>query len=122
MNGYGYFIQNSLKTLDQSGEWYYDGTTFYMFFGSAGPDNNIVKVSSLNQLASLLDKNYITFDNLAFEGANLYAIQISNSDYTTIQNCNLSFTGGTAIFGHGTGLPPTVKYQIIPSLIQTTME
>jgi uncharacterized repeat protein (TIGR02059 family) len=105
-NGFGYFIQNDIKTLDQLGEWYYDGTTFYMYFGTASPVNYVVKVSSIDQLACLLDKNYITFDNISFEGANVYAIQISNSNYITVKNCSINFTGGTAIYGpwNGTSL------------------
>ena len=115
IDGYGYFIQNSLKTLDQQGEWYYDGSTFYMYFGSASPASYVVKVSSIDQLASLLDKNYITFENLAFEGANLYALQISNSDYVTVKNCQINFTGGNAIFGPWNGTSPncTISNNII---------
>lgn len=108
-NGNGYFIQNSIRTLDQQGEWYYDGSTFYMYFGSADPDNYVVKVSSIDQIASLLGRNYITFDNLTFEGANLYAVQISNSDYVTVQNCNIRFTGNTAIYGPWNGTSPDCK-------------
>lgn len=109
INGYGYFLQNSLNTLDQPGEWYYDGSTFYMYFGTANPDSYVVKVSSIDQLVSLPDKNYITFDNIAFEGANLYAIQINNSDYVTIQNCVIKFTGTTAVYGPYNGSSPYCK-------------
>ncbi len=108
-DGYGYFIQNSIKTLDQTGEWYYDGSTFYMYFGSAGPGNNVVKVSSIDQLVFIKDKNYITIDNVAFEGANLYALQINNSDYVTVQNCRISFIGEDAIFGPWNGTSPFCK-------------
>ncbi len=109
INGYGYFIQNSLRTLDKLGEWYYDGTVFYMYFGTANPDSYSVKVSSVDQFASLLGKNYITFDNITFEGANSYAIQINNSDYVTVQNCNINFTGINAIHGPYNGSSPYCK-------------
>jgi parallel beta-helix repeat protein len=108
-DGYGYFIQNNLKTLDQTGEWYYDGSTFYMYFGSAGPGNNVVEVSSIDQLVFIKDKNYIIIDNIAFEGANLYAVQINNSDYVTVQNCRISFTGEDAIYGPWNGTSPFCK-------------
>jgi uncharacterized repeat protein (TIGR02059 family) len=109
IDGYGYFIQNSIKTLDRPGEWCYEGSTFYMYFGSAGPGSSDVKVSTIDQLASLLDKNYITFDNVSFEGANLYAIQINNSDYISVQNCSINFTGGNAIHGPWNGTSPYCK-------------
>ena len=105
-NGFGYFIQNSLNTLDQTGEWYYDGSTFYMYFGSAGPGSSVVKVSTIDQLAVLLNRSYITFDNIEFEGANLNAVQISNSGNITIQNCIFNFTGRTAIYGPWNGDSP----------------
>ncbi len=110
IDGYGYFIQNSIKTLDQTGEWYYDGSTFYMYFGSVNPDNYVVKVSTTDQLASILNNNYITFENITFEGANLYGVQISNSDYITVRNCQIKFTGGNAIYGPWNG---TSTYCII---------
>ena len=108
-DGYGYFIQNSIKTLDKTGEWYYDGSTFYMYFGTNNPENYVVRVSTLDQLTYLIDKNYITFDNLAFEGANIYGLQLSNSDYITVQNCSINFTGGTAIYGPWNGTSPYCK-------------
>jgi len=102
-DGYGYFIQNSLATLDKLGEWYYDGSTFYMYFGSVNPEIYTVRVSTMDQLASMNGKNYITFDNLSFEGANKYGIQINNSDYITVENSSFNFTGGTAIYGPWNG-------------------
>ncbi len=108
-DGFGYFIQNDIQTLDVLGEWCYEGSTFYMFFGTANPDNYSVRVSTVDQLASLLDKNYITFDNINFEGANVYAIQINNSGNTTIQNCSINFTGNTAIYGPWNGSSLTCK-------------
>jgi uncharacterized repeat protein (TIGR02059 family) len=105
-DGFGYFIQNDIKTLDKLGEWYYDGSTFYMYFGTTSPVNYEVKVSSIDQLVNLLDKNYITIDNISFEGANVYAVQISNSNSITVKNCSINFTGGNAIYGpwNGTSL------------------
>jgi uncharacterized repeat protein (TIGR02059 family) len=108
-DGYGYFIQNDIKTLDQVGEWYYDGTTFYMYFGSSDPNSFTVKVSTIDQLAYLLGRNYITFDNISFEGANIYAVQISNSGYVTVQNCNINFTGNIAVYGPWNGTSPYCK-------------
>jgi uncharacterized repeat protein (TIGR02059 family) len=108
-DGYGYFIQNDLETLDKTGEWFYNGSTFYMYFGTADPNSYTVKVSTTDQLAYLLGVNYITFDNLSFEGGNSYAVQISNSDYITVQNCSINFTGNTAVFGPWNGTSPNCR-------------
>ena len=47
-DGYGYFIQNDLRTLDLYKEWYYNPqtSTFFMYFGSESPTSHTVKVSS----------------------------------------------------------------------------
>ncbi|MDP4222851.1 MAG: SwmB domain-containing protein [Bacteroidota bacterium] len=108
-DGYGYFIQNDIKTLDKEGEWYYDGSAFFMYFGSGNPDSYTVKVSTTDQLAYLNSKNYIIFDGIGFEGANSYAIQINNSDYITVQNCSINFTGRSAIYGPWNGTSPYCK-------------
>ena len=98
-----------LKHLTKPGEWYYNGSTFYMYFGTADPNSFTVKVSVTDQLAYLLGVNYITFDNISFEGGNSYAVQISNSDYITVQNCNINFTGNTAVFGPWNGTSPNCR-------------
>jgi uncharacterized repeat protein (TIGR02059 family) len=102
-DGFGYFIQNDIQTLDQTGEWYYDGSNFYMYFGSGGPSNYAVKVSTVDCLVNILNYNYITIENLQLEGGNNYGIQISNSSYITIKDCNINFTGTTAIYGPWNG-------------------
>ena len=53
IDGYGYFIQNDLKTLDTLGELYYDGTDIYMYFGAEDPSDYVVKVSTLDYLVSI---------------------------------------------------------------------
>ncbi|MGI6312034.1 MAG: SwmB domain-containing protein [Bacteroidales bacterium] len=105
-DGYGYFIQSHIRTLDRLGEWYSDGSTFYMYFGTANPADYVVKVSTLDQLVSFSGNNHILVDNLSFEGGNKYGIQISNSGYITIQNCSIKFTGGMGIYGPWTGSSP----------------
>ena len=102
-DGFGYFIQNDIKTLDQTGEWYYDGSNFYMYFGSGGPGNYSVRVSTIDCLINILNYNYITIENLQLEGGNNYGIQISNSSYITVKDCNINFTGTTAVYGPWNG-------------------
>ena len=102
--GWGYFIQNSLNTLDKFGEWYYDNSSnkLYLYFGRENTDNHVVKVSSLDRGIYLNNRQYITIDNISFTGANVCAIYayFSNNDpnYFTVQNCNITFSGKDAIF------------------------
>ncbi len=95
---YGYFIQNSLSTLDIPGEWYYNGTKFYIFFGPVDPTTKTVKIATINRLAYINNKSYITFDRLAFEGANTVALQNTSGKNIVIQNCTFNFSGKDAVY------------------------
>ena len=99
IKGFGYFIQNHLRTLTTPGEWYYNGGKFYMYFGSAGPSGKVVRVSCLDQNVNIKLKDHITLSNLTLEGANKSSVFISSSSYLTIQNCNISYAGNRAIDG-----------------------
>jgi parallel beta-helix repeat protein len=97
-DGYGYFIQNDIKTLDRLGDWYYGGGKLYMYFGVENPDDYVVKISSLDRIVSLTGRSYITLDHLTIEGANICGINITDySTHVTIQNCDINFSGKWAI-------------------------
>ena len=111
--GYGYFIQNDLRTLDQFGEWFYNSGTgrFYMYFGGANPNSYTVNVSSKSILLNVDVRDYITVKGLSFTGANLNAISSAYGAKTTnltVDNCTFNFNN-RAIYGH---FAPemTVKY------------
>jgi parallel beta-helix repeat protein len=107
-DGYGYFIQNDIKTLDVLGEWYYNGTTLYMYFGANDPSNYTVKISTLDDLFSSgtsysTRKNYITADNLTFEGSSLNAVSlVQGTTNWTVKNCTFSLNGRNGIFAEQT--------------------
>ena len=98
-NGYGYFIQNNIKTLDVLGEWYMDGQrgSMMVYFGSKNPNNYSVKTSTADYLVNLQKYNYITFDGISFTGAGKNAFNIVQCKNITINNCNLYLTGAEAI-------------------------
>lgn len=95
---YGYFVQKSLSTLDQFGEWYFDGTYMNIYFGANSPSSYTIKTSILDTLVYATNKSYITFDNITFEGANLAAFYLSGCTGFTIQNCSILYTGRDAIY------------------------
>ncbi len=98
-DGYGYFIQDALETLDLFGEWYYNGTTFYMYFGGENPDDHIIKVSSIDDLVRIQNGSYIIFHQISLTGANSKAINLQSSSHITIQYCNIDLSGADAISG-----------------------
>ncbi len=103
-NDYGYFIQNSIKTLDQLGEWYYNPSTkkLSMYFGSNSPSSYTVKASSINNLVYSIKKSYVVIDNLTFKGANKYGIDINRGNNIQVKNCDVLSSGidGVNVAGH----------------------
>ncbi len=96
-NGYGYFIQNDIDTLDSFGEWYYDGADFYIYFGTKNPNNYVVGASTLNKVVSVNARDYIILDGLSVQGGNEETVDITDSDYINIQNCDIDFSGEIGI-------------------------
>lgn len=94
-NGYGYWIQNDIKTLDVTGEWYYDGSKLYMYFGASNPENYSVKIATLEILAKIKAARYVIIENLNFSGANNSGLTCEgyNVNNITIQNCTIANTG-----------------------------
>lgn len=103
--GFGYFIQNDLRTLDQFGEWYFNPSTDTLYF-YGNPSGYTVKISTIDNLAVADDHDYITFKNIKFEGANNQAItgkpaSASNAYNLIINNCEFDFNF-RSIFGYQT--------------------
>jgi parallel beta-helix repeat protein len=95
-DGHGYFVENSVKTLDQFGEWYYNPTTkkIDVYFGSAGPAGNNVQVSAKDVIINP-QADSTTITNVRFEGANQYAIWDDNAGRKNfnVTDCKFAFSG-----------------------------
>lgn len=110
-DGWGYFIQNSLATLDAFGEWYHDRTTnkLYVYFGNSNPANYSVKASTIERMVDMTaGVSNTAIRNIDFEGANSYGIQMVGTSFTAIVNCGFYQMGGYAIRGDGTNDKDTI--------------
>lgn len=97
-NGYGYFFQNDVRTLDKFGEWYFGSNkSIKIYFGTASPSDYVVKVSCIDTLLTMTSRSYININNLMFEGANGNAISGKSGSYVNIQNCDFNNSGTGAI-------------------------
>jgi hypothetical protein len=103
-DNYGYFIQNSLQTLDSLGEWYYQPAQkqLNVFWGSANPANSNVQVTAIKNLVNINAQKYITFQNISLTGANENAFYINNAGTIAITNCNITLSGINAIMAMAT--------------------
>ncbi len=97
--GYGYFIQNSINTLDQFGEWYYERDTpkVAIYTGATNPSGYSIAVSTQDTLVALNHNDYIEFKNLNFTGANKTAIDLKEANHISIKNCYIRFPGKNGI-------------------------
>lgn len=102
--GYGFFIENDVRTLDAQNEWYYkpytagDATSGKLKIYSAATPVN-VQATTLDTLVYMTGKNYLTFDNLDFRGSNRRAFYIGSSSSISILNCNFDFHANHAVWG-----------------------
>ena len=98
---YGYFIENSLATLDQNGEWFYDSTThkIKIYYTLTPPAIEVATQLNLVDMpfSIFLRKSDFTFKGLNFRGCEGVIMNITYCDNVTIDNCNLSFAGLSAV-------------------------
>lgn len=91
---FGYFIQNSLKTLDKNGEWYYDPRSRKMnMYWISNPSAISIRASMVDTLVNISRKQYISFNGILFQGSNregIYLFQAGNINFT---NCSIRFSG-----------------------------
>ncbi|MGY4539593.1 hypothetical protein ACVW0P_004028 [Mucilaginibacter sp. UYNi724] len=99
-NGYGYFIQNSINTLDELGEWFYNPQkkTMAVYFGTKKPSAYTTSTSGISNLVEINKFNNISFENITFSGAGANAFKIIQSKSISITNCNIQYSGTEAIF------------------------
>jgi hypothetical protein len=102
--GWGYFFQDSLQTLDEAGEWYYDAAAHELnvFFGAQGPSGSTVEASSVGNLVTAKLQSYIAFDGIAFRGANSAAFALDQTTSVTITSAEIRLSGTSGITMSGT--------------------
>ncbi len=85
--GWGFFIENDSRTLDQQNEWYYNPSTGKLrIYSSSSPSN--VQMASIDNLIYSVSKNNIVIQNISLEGANKAAFYIgSSSNMQTTKLC-----------------------------------
>lgn len=105
IDGYGYFIQNHVATLDQFGEWAFsEGKKILsIFLGERKPSEVKVEISTKDYLlvTDYLVRN-LSFSNIHFKGSNRNLINIERSSNISIENCLLEFAGENAVYSYST--------------------
>lgn len=92
-----YFIQNDLRCVTTTNEWYHNTTAgkLYVYGNPSGKD---VKIATLNRLICNNAHDYIHITDLKLTGSISHAIHNNGSTYyNQVKNCDISFAGGSAI-------------------------
>lgn len=105
MEGYGFFLQNHVNTLDQFGEWAYnqDQGVLHAYFGKKSPPEVIVEIASSDYLlVTNVLVQHLTFRNLHFKGSNKNLLNFGRSSDILVEDCLLELAGEHAIYSYGT--------------------
>src|ERR1019366_614072 len=74
-DGYGFFIENDVRTLTYQNAWYYNPSTKKLrIYSTSSPIN--VQVSTLDTLAYMPGQSNLTFDGINFTGSNRRAFYV----------------------------------------------
>lgn len=99
--GFGYFIQNHIKTLDRFGEWYLDTLSkkMYVYLGEKSPKNFTFQGSRYENLLEINNQVNIEINRLSFVGANKNSVNLNNAKWIKIRNCTMKYSGMNGING-----------------------
>lgn len=98
LDGFGYFIQNDLRTLDQSGEWYYHPETKkFSLYSETDPNLLVTSAAKLDNLLKMTGVNFVVIENLHFTGSNKQTIDIQNCKNVTFRNTEVDYSGENAV-------------------------
>ncbi|MGN6532526.1 MAG: PA14 domain-containing protein, partial [Ginsengibacter sp.] len=107
LDGWGFFIQNDIRTLDVQNEWYYNPNTKKISIYSIGMPSNVL-VSSVETLfyfnSNIPAVSSASIDNLNFMGANTNAIWIGGNLTFSVTNCNVAYSGFEGLLLYGGGI------------------
>lgn len=103
-DGRGYFIQNDMRCLTHFGDWYHNTSNgrLYVYFGTAGPANAVVRAATLKNVIYNPNLSYISLDGLTITGSISSAVNFQSSiNGGQIKNCTVTYAGNFGINYHG---------------------
>jgi len=120
ISGYGLFIQNDPRTLDQPNEWYFNPTTkkLRIFAACAPSDAQVTTIDTLVRIPS--NRGNITIQDMKFTGSNKDHFTIMSSANITIQNCQFDFAGMDGIWGGANGGSSSANFKFLNNTFNHT--
>ena len=101
-NGFGCFIQNCVKTLDENGEWYYDSRSNFVYLYDVNDPNQLnIQVGVLPILIYVSKAGIIGIENITLNGASKAALKINYGFDIQIHNLSILNSGNNAFQAFG---------------------
>lgn len=104
-----FYFTNVLEEIDVPGESYVDeanGIVYFYPYADMSAATIEIGVNN-NNMIKMTDADYITFKNLNFVYNRSKIFETKNTDYLTIDGCEIAHTGATAMTVNGTNI--TIK-------------
>ena len=93
-----YFIQNDLRTLDVTNEWFHNKSAGKLYI-YGNPSGKTIQAATLDHLIINDGYDFITIDGLEFSGSISHALNFTgNLNNCTIQNCKINNAGLNGIY------------------------
>lgn len=101
--GYGYFIQDDVRCLDQANEWCYNTSTKKITIYSVGSPSATIKVPAAEYGIDMNGFNNTKVHDIQFTGFNSYGVYAPARDGITVKDCSFNLIGNVAIFMYVSG-------------------
>ena len=95
-----YYLYNALEALDIPGEWYVDKTDGWLFYYPTNDFSSVRLCSSSNEIFDINGANNIVIDGLTLTGSTTDAIYVKDGNTILVQNCNIEYNGGSALYAY----------------------
>lgn len=96
--GYGYFFQNHVNTLDYNGEWIFDEQQKKLqVYSSNNLNNQSVEIAFNDYCIDIGSYQYISIENLELTHSRVASLNEERSSYINFNHNLISFSGGNAI-------------------------
>jgi parallel beta-helix repeat protein len=104
--GWGFFINNSLSSLDTAGEWFYDSVSqklYLMTPANVSPSTLALEASVYKNGIEINGKNYVTIQGLAVSGQAQNNIWVNNASNIVLNADTCMFADACGIMLNGSG-------------------
>lgn len=97
VEGWGYFFQNHINTLDLEGEWAFDKQQKKIhIYSSTDPNGKVVEVTHYDYCINIESVNYINIEELELKYSRSISARIKSSNNINFTNNIISYSGGNA--------------------------